>query len=263
MKGSNYESKYNLSFFNLASRPEPTSLSLQCHYKKTQVINYLIMKKIKYQEVLMNNKINITKGTIPIDKKLLNKYQTTSDIFKEHTNNYENKINIKTNTLDLEDISNLKISTIKSLAKEIFQNNNQTNNFYNDGNKILVNKTGIDESITKIFESRQQRELLREHLLVLSTLGDIIEHSKLVNQAFEGKGRTKYNSWNYYHSKLAIENNLYNFEFEVVSMANGENHYRVQKLEKLQNKKTEVPTGSTNNSTVPVSETSVSEDNIT
>ena len=48
------------------------------------------------------------------------------------------------------------------------------------------------------------------------------------------------------------------FEFDVVSRSNGENHYRVQKLERLNNKKTEVSTGSTKIGTLPVNETSVS-----
>lgn len=39
-------------------------------------------------------------------------------------------------------------------------------------------------------------------------------------------------------------------------MSNGENHYRVQKLEKISNKKAEVSTGSTNIGTLPVTETS-------
>ena len=78
---------------------------------------------------------------------------------------------------------------------------------------------------------------MKEHLLVFSDLGDIIEHSKLVNQVPETKGREKYNSWNYYYDGLKIGNNSYNFEFEVVIMFNGENHYRVQKLEKINNKK--------------------------
>ena len=97
---------------------------------------------------------------------------------------------------------------------------------------------------------------MKEHLLVFSDLGDIIEHSKLVNQIPETKGREKYNSWNYYYDGLKIGNNSYNFEFEVVIMFNGENHYRVQKLEKINNKKAEVSTGSTNVGTLPVTETS-------
>lgn len=202
--------------------------------------------------------ISQAKGNIPINQELLNKYKSTKEMFSDSINNYNGEVKVKDNLSELQNVSveNMKIGEVKKLAKEIFQKYNKSNTFYNSSNKILVNKTGIDESITKIFESRQQRELLKEHLLVFSDLGDIIEHSKLVNQVPETKGRKKYNSWNYYYDGLKIGNNSYNFEFEVVSMSNGENHYRVQKLEKINNKKAEVSTGSTNIGTLPVTETS-------
>lgn len=204
------------------------------------------------------SQISQAKGNIPINQELLNKYKSTKEMFSDSINNYNGEVNVKDNLSELQNVSveNMKIGEVKKLAKEIFQKYNKSNTFYNSSNKILVNKTGIDESITKIFESRQQRELLREHLLIFSDLGDIIEHSKLVNQVPETKGREKYNSWNYYYDGLKIGNNSYNFEFEVVSMSNGENHYRVQKLEKINNKKAEVSTGSTNIGTLPVTETS-------
>lgn len=204
------------------------------------------------------SQISQAKGNIPINQELLNKYKSTKEMFSDSINNYNGEVNVKDNLSELQNVSveNMKIGEVKKIAKEIFQKYNKSNTFYNSGNKILVNKTGIDESITKIFESRQQRELLKEHLLVFSDLGDIIEHSKLVNQVPETKGREKYNSWNYYYDGLKIGNNSYNFEFEVVSMSNGENHYRVQKLEKINNKKAEVSTGSTNIGTLPVTETS-------
>lgn len=204
------------------------------------------------------SQISQAKGNIPINQELLNKYKSTKEMFSDSINNYNGEVNVKDNLSELQNVSveNMKIGEVKKIAKEIFQKYNKSNTFYNSSNKILVNKTGIDESITKIFESRQQRELLKEHLLVFSDLGDIIEHSKLVNQVPETKGREKYNSWNYYYDGLKIGNNSYNFEFEVVSMSNGENHYRVQKLEKINNKKAEVSTGSTNIGTLPVTETS-------
>lgn len=204
------------------------------------------------------SQISQAKENIPINQELLNKYKSTKEMFSDSINNYNGEVNVKDNLSELQNVSveNMKIGEVKKLAKEIFQKYNKSNTFYNSSNKILVNKTGIDESITKIFESRQQRELLKEHLLVFSDLGDIIEHSKLVNQVPETKGRKKYNSWNYYYDGLKIGNNSYNFEFEVVSMSNGENHYRVQKLEKINNKKAEVSTGSTNIGTLPVTETS-------
>ena len=46
------------------------------------------------------------------------------------------------------------------------------------------------------------------------------------------------------------------FEFDVVSRNNGENHYRVQRLEKIDNKKANASVGNTNNSITPTLETS-------
>ena len=137
------------------------------------------------------------KGNIQIDKTILNKYKTVNEIFDKEENikiiNIDNVICIFSNCLE-----KLKISEIKKLAKLIFEKNHKDNFFYNDGYKILVSKSGIDESITKIFESRQQKELLQEHLIIFSILGLLLENSKLVNQCIEIKGREKYNHWNYY-----------------------------------------------------------------
>jgi hypothetical protein len=208
--------------------------------------------------------IKLVKGNIPINQELLNKYKGTTDMFNDANNNYNGEVDIKITISELQSVSieDMKIGEVKKLAKTIYVQYNSSKYFYNDGNKILVNNTGIDESISKIFESRKQRDLLKEHLLVFSDLGDIIVHSKLAYQALEMKGRENYNSWNYYYDNLKIGDDFYNFEFEVVSMKNGENHYRVQKLEKICNKKTEVSTGSTNNGTLPVTETSVYDNNI-
>lgn len=55
---------------------------------------------------------------------------------------------------------------------------------------------------------------------------------------------TKYNTKSVFYN----DNNkmIYHFEFDIVSMLNGKNYYRVQKL-KLINKKANSSTGSTNN----------------
>ena len=222
----------------------------------------MITKEIDKSRINVNT-VSTTKGNIQIDENLLNKYSTVSEIFANESNNCNDKIKIKANIDELNsiDFNCIKISKVKCIAKIIFEHYNENNIFINDGNKILVSKSGIDEVITKIFESRQQRKYLKEHLLILSVLGDIVEHATLVNQAAENKGRIKYNSWNYYYDGLKIGNTIYNFEFEVVSMSNGENHYRIQNLKKVNNKKTEFSTGSTN-STLPVSENPVSSSNI-
>ena len=202
----------------------------------------------------------VSKGNIPIDKNKLNKYKSVREIFDNEQDSDEIVID-DIMIFNKNDIDIMKIADIKLLGKLLFENYCKIKCFYNKDNKILVNKTGIDESITKIFESREQRILLYEHLVIISNLKLIIEKSKLVNQCLEIKGRNKYNHWNYYICKLKINNNSYLFEFEVVSMKNGENHYRVQNLKIIDNKKTEISTGSIIN-TLPVSEISVSDNNI-
>lgn len=77
---------------------------------------------------------------------------------------------------------------------------------------------------------------MKEHLLVFSDLGDIIENATLVNQTKETKNRENINYWNYYFDGLEINNELYYLEFDVRSMENGENQYRVQRLEKKMKK---------------------------
>ena len=52
----------------------------------------------------------------------------------------------------------------------------------------------------------------------------------LVNQGIENKNREKYNSRNYYISKVCVNGQLFILEIEIVSILNGENHYRVQRL---------------------------------
>lgn len=70
-------------------------------------------------------------------------------------------------------------------AVEIFGNHHNTNTFINDGNKIIVSNYDIKGSINKINNNILQRKYLKEHLLIISDLGDIIEKSNLVNQTLE------------------------------------------------------------------------------
>ena len=187
--------------------------------------------KIKNDKKIIEK--SITKGNIPINNKLLNKYITTDEIFK-YEKNYE--INIIINDVELIkeiNICELSIEEIKKKANEIFNKYHYDKIFINNNNHILVSKNGINESIQKIYFNRKQRELLLEHLLVFSSLGKIIEEAKLVNQAKERKNRKKYNSWNYYIDGLIINNKKYLLEFEVASLDSGENQYRIQRLKML------------------------------
>ena len=183
-----------------------------------------------------NSQINQVKGNIPINQELLNKYSTAREIFDNESNNFDGKVNVKNNIPELNniDVFSMKPKEIKELAYSIFEKYNSKSIFENDGNKITVSKSGINESIEKIFNSKVQRSLLKEHLQVFSDLGDIIENATLVNQTKETKNRSNINSWNYYFDGLNINNELYHLEFDVRSLDTGENQYRVQRLQKKQ-----------------------------
>lgn len=164
----------------------------------------------------------------------------------------------------------MKPKEIKELAYSIFKKYNSKSIFENDGNKKTVSKSGINESIEKIFNNKIQRNLLKEHLQVFSDLGDIIENATLVNQTKEAKNRSNINSWNYYFDGLNINNELYHLEFDVRSLDTGENQYRVQRLEKINNKKRSaklpIQSGNFNTSVannIPQSNTNVNSDTST
>lgn len=180
--------------------------------------------------------IKQTKGNIPINQELLNKYSTAKEIFDNEVNNFDGKVSVETNIPELNDIdiSTLKSKETKELAYTIFKKYNSKSVFENDGNKITVSKSGINESVEKIFNNKKQRNLLKEHLQVFSDLGDIIEHATLVNQTREVKNRENINSWNYYFDGLNIDGEIYHLEFDVRSLHNGQNQYRVQRLQKKQ-----------------------------
>lgn len=174
------------------------------------------------------------KGNIPIKEELYQKYPDYKSIFNGERNNYDGNIEVNediSGILDNYDLSNMK--SAKEAAINVFNTFHKNNIFTNDGNKIEVSKDGVRESIQKIFESEKQRNLIKEHMQVFSDLGDIIEHADLVGQASNTKPeeRPGVNSWNYYFDGLNINGKKYSLEFEVRSMDNGNNQYRVQRLE--------------------------------
>lgn len=180
--------------------------------------------------------IRFTKGNIPINQKLLGKYQNVEQIFKIECNNNNNIIRIKNSISQIEniDISKMKPKDAKKIACEIFINYNSTNIFINNGIEIEVSKTGINKSIEEIFNSRCQRNLLMQHFIIFANLGDIIKHAILINQKEELKDRKNINYWNYFFDNLIIDDEEYNIEFDIRSMTNGKNQFRVQRLEKKQ-----------------------------
>ena len=212
------------------------------------------------------SQIKQVKGNIPINQELLNKYPNVKEIFKNEKNNYDGNVKINNEIVELSnfDINKINIGDLKKLANDIFIKYNQKDTFENAGNKIVVNKSGINESIEKIYNNRTQRSLIKEHLQVFSDLGDIIENATLVNQTRETKNRKNINYWNYYFDGLEINGELYYLEFDVRSMENGENQYRVQRLEKKMKKTGDYDGDISNRTNIlpPYSQPAFSTDNI-
>lgn len=105
----------------------------------------------------LKSEIKSIKGNIPINENLLNKYSSAEEIF-EKEKNY--KINIiKNNIKELEfiNLNSLNVEEVKKIAFAIFSRYHRNNIFVNNGYKIIVNKSGISESIQKIYYSKNQK----------------------------------------------------------------------------------------------------------
>ena len=196
----------------------------------------------QYARVQPNIPYNIQqiKGNIPIYKELLNKYNNVNELMNTEINNYDGKVHVKDvsqiNELKNVNLANMDQTSIYHLATNIFDKYNNTNTFENDGNKIVVSHTDIKESINNIYNGNQKK-YLKEHLQVFSDLGDIIESATLSSQSIEAKKEIQKSHrgnkvWSYYLNGLKINSDTYLFEFDVVSRENGENHYRVQRMQK-------------------------------
>ena len=100
---------------------------------------------------MKRNQIKFSKGNIPIDTKILNKYPNVQEIFKKEADNFDIKVKIVGNITELENINitKLKSKEIKKLAYNIFTVYNSKAFFTNNGNKIIVSKSGINEGIEK------------------------------------------------------------------------------------------------------------------
>ena len=174
------------------------------------------------------------KGNIFLDDKLLNKYSSARDIFDNASNSLSTYVEIKLyNIPEIRNINvkNLKVFEAKNLANNIFDKYHSKNIFINNDNKIVVSRNSINESIVKIYHNRFQRDYILEHLIIFSNLGKVIENAKLVSQTIERKNRIGILYWNYYLDNLYINNRLFIIEFEVRTLDNRQNQYRIQRIE--------------------------------
>ncbi len=181
------------------------------------------------------NEIKYNKGNIPINKDLLNKYANVREIFDNEGNTSNREIQLNTEIIELENINleEIKLCEIKKIAKNIF---NKYNNFeiYNNKHSIIITNGGIYESIEKIYNNNKQRQLIKEHLLIVLNLNIILKNAILINQTIETKNRNDILFWNYYISYIVIKNIKYKVVIDVRSMQDGKNQYRIQRIEKYE-----------------------------
>lgn len=171
---------------------------------------------------------------IPLNDVVFNKYKNVNEIFKSERLDEENGYYVMSKLkIEKEFIFNLSNTDIYHFAVIIFKKYHNINIFNNNRVDIIVSNTDIKESINKINNNSLQKRYLKEHLIIFSDLGNIIRNEILVNQTLENKDRSQNKLWSYYLIKLVIENVEFLFEFDVIYKENKENHYRIQRLEKI------------------------------
>ncbi len=174
-------------------------------------------------------------------KSYTNIREALEDYVKEIKNNFKPCVVIRTHKK--KDYTNELQTTIYNKAKEEFKKIGK-NIFLNNGEEIYVSNSDIKESIAKTVRSESQKKLLTEHLELFSKLDKIIENGQRINFAPEVKARKKYSNWDYYALPIVIDGKKFILEFDVTLRDNGQKHFRIQRIFKLQDiKKQVIPTG--------------------
>ena len=179
-------------------------------------------------EKLENKKSNI------IDEKV-------SEYIKSVKDNFNTDINIDTNVVNKDNIvpidyGNEKQTTIYKRARDIFQKiGKRVFINKNDGEKIYVTNTDINESISKTIKNPKQNKLLKENMAVFSKLDKIIENGKEIsNSKIDSKGRENFSDYRYYVTNAIINGKKYVVEFDtrVQERNNGaeERHFRLERI---------------------------------
>ena len=217
-------------------------LTIDSIFTKLEAVNYDYIFtnnffEIKEKEITYGSKIKYNQGNIPIKLNLLNKYENVREIFDNESNKLKRSINLKNDIVELKniDIKKLDSKKVKDFIKKEFRKSSNDSIIINNASKIIITNGGIEESVNKIFNSRTQRNLLKEHLYIFLNLNKILSGSKLINQTKENKGRVDINYWNYYFNKVNIDGQEYNIAIDVRAMKDGTNQYRVQRIEKNKN----------------------------
>ena len=201
-------------------------------------LNIFSVLKIAEEEIKYGasaeNTIKWVKGNMPIDNKLFNKYNNVELIFKQGTVKRATRITPRISETNLLKVKTMSENEVYHLAVKIVKNNNDKNIFLNNKQRIIISNGDIKESINKIYRSKFQRIYLLEHLEIFANIKTVIKNATLVSQSTETKNRVDNTIWSYYLTSIIINKTRYLVEFDVISRKDGENHYRVQRIQKKQ-----------------------------
>lgn len=197
--------------------------------------------------------------------------EKVSEYIKSVKDNFNTDINIDTNVVNKDNIvpidyENEKQTTIYKRARDIFQKiGKRVFINKNDGEKIYVTNTDINESISKTIKNPKQNKLLKENMAVFSKLDKIIENGKEIsNSKIDSKGRENFSDYRYYVTNAIINGKKYVVEFDtrVQERNNGaeERHFRLERIYEI--KEGDSATGADIKSTSQVGTESPSINNI-
>lgn len=158
---------------------------------------------VNNQERLHNNKID----------------EKVKQYIEKNKVNFSSNIDIETKIINEKNAHNLNYKlqsqgVIYSKAKELFSNIHRRV-FKNNNQNIYVTNADIKESIEKTLKNASQKAYLNENIAVFSKLDKIIENAELISsEKFDNKGRNQYENYEYYVSKVKIDEEPYIVEFD-------------------------------------------------
>lgn len=187
------------------------------------------------------------------EKQNLKHYTNISDAIHDYAKSLEKnfvtdieiKKDIKIHSIDYTKLTQVAIfnqakEMFGKIGKKVFKNNDED---------IIVTNEDIKESIAKTVRNVEQKRFLTEHMEVFANLDKIIPKGVLITYAPELKNRKKYFDWHYYVTPIKINDEKLIVQFDTVIRADGEKHFRLQRIYNLENtiKKQAIPTGRVDN----------------
>lgn len=168
--------------------------------------------------------------------------EKVAEYIKSVKDNFESDIDISTKVVNDSnavpiDYKNEKQVTIYKRARDIFAKIRKkvfTNK--NDGEKIYVSNTDINESIRKTMTNLDQKRYLDENMAVFSQLDKIIENGKEISGSIEDTKGREYKDYKYYVSNVYIDEEPFVVEFDTRVQLNAdkpERHFRLERVYKV------------------------------